>query len=256
MRNVGWLLILAVGTACGELSSDVAPTEQVGSALDSACVPETEVCDGVDNDCDGLIDESITNCETAEIPGAPPHEGDEDGLPEPPPRVIPAPSDWPSHCVDRDGDLVPVCVQAVDFPTDCNDDDPDIYPTATELCNGIDDNCNGLIDEFITNCETAQIPGAPPHEGDEDGLPERPPRAIPAPSDWPSHCVDRDGDLVPVCTQAVDFFTDCNDDDPDIYPTATELCNGVDDDCDGLIDERITNCETADIPGPPPAERD
>ena len=35
-------------------------------------------------------------------------------------------------------------------PTDCDDSDPAVYPGAQELCNLIDDNCNGKIDEYTT----------------------------------------------------------------------------------------------------------
>ncbi|MFQ5876913.1 MAG: MopE-related protein, partial [Acidobacteriota bacterium] len=43
-------------------------------------------------------------------------------------------------CTDEDGDGATLC-------RDCNDADPSIYPTAPEGCNGVDDNCNGLVDE-------------------------------------------------------------------------------------------------------------
>ena len=45
-------------------------------------------------------------------------------------------------CIDADEDGY--CI-----PEDCNDNDPSIYPGKTELCNGVDDNCNGDVDEDV-----------------------------------------------------------------------------------------------------------
>ena len=33
---------------------------------------------------------------------------------------------------------------------------------------------------------------------------------------------------------------DCNDADPTIYPSAEEICDGKDNDCDGISDEDVT----------------
>jgi hypothetical protein len=53
-------------------------------------------------------------------------------------------------CVDLDGDGFPSVSCA--GGTDCDDTDPDIHPGAAEICNGIDDNCSGKIDEAPNDC--------------------------------------------------------------------------------------------------------
>ncbi len=79
-----------------------------------------------------------------------------------------------------------------------------VYPGALELANGIDDNCNGLVDE-----------GTGP-------------------------CVDQDGDYYgdPASIYCSRLGRDCDDTDPDIHPGAVGSCsNGIDDNCNGEVDE-------------------
>ena len=100
---------------------------------------------------------------------------------------------------------------------DCNDGDSSIYPNATEICDGIDNNCDGNIDEGLTT-----IDYYPDLDGDGYG----------------------DSSAVPtsVCSALqpagyLDNALDCDDSNASINPDATEVCDGVDNDCDGLVDD-------------------
>ena len=96
---------------------------------------------------------------------------------------------------------------------DCDDDDPEIHPGGTEICNELDDDCNGSVDEGVGSTWYA----------DEDG------------DGYGSH-----GHSTQACAQPsgyVESDLDCDDSDPDIRPDATEICDGIDNDCDGEVDE-------------------
>jgi hypothetical protein len=101
--------------------------------------------------------------------------------------------------------------------TDCDDNDPNVNPDATETCNGIDDDCDGGVDE---NCHTWC------HDADDDGYgdPNDSIEALELPPDYVGDCYD------------------CDDSDPNINPDATEVCNGIDDDCDFSVDEQCETC--------------
>lgn len=96
---------------------------------------------------------------------------------------------------------------------DCDDTSAAIFPGAEELCNGLDDNCDGQIDEGV------QITYYIDSDGDGFGDRGQTILACDAPSGYSR------------------FNTDCNDSDSQINPRAAEQCNGIDDNCDALIDE-------------------
>jgi len=154
-----------------------------------------EVCDGADNDCDGTTDgPGATDALTwyADL------DGDTYGDPD----VTTLDCDQPSRYVSDS--------------TDCDDSDPAVSPTATELCNGYDDNCDGDIDEnSAADADTWYA------DTDSDGHGDlaSPMNACEQPSGY-----DPSSD-------------DCDDTDPDVSPSDPEVCNSIDDDCDGDVDE-------------------
>ncbi|MFC1922357.1 MopE-related protein [Chloroflexota bacterium] len=115
----------------------------------------------------------------------------------------------PGTCTDQDGDNYAV-EGGVCGLVDCDDSDPAINPGMSEDCaNGIDDNCDGLIDSEDLACLV---------------------------------CTDQDGDGFAV-EGAVCGLVDCDDGDPAVNPGISEDCaNGIDDNCDGLIDSQDPAC--------------
>jgi putative metal-binding protein/galactose oxidase-like protein len=154
----------------------------------------TELCNGIDDNCNGQIDEGCNTTVTYY------RDADGDGFGNPN-VTIQATTQPPGYVTNN---------------TDCDDTKASVHPGATEICNGIDDNCNGQIDEGVAT-NTFYKDG----DGDGYGNPNMSTQACTAPSGY----VTNNGD--------------CNDANANIHPGAAELCNGVDDDCDGLIDEGV-----------------
>lgn len=103
----------------------------------------------------------------------------------------------------------------VDNALDCDDQDPLKNPAAAEILNDIDDNCNGLVDEGLDSVITYYRD----LDGDGFGDAAKSIAAVAAPPGY----VTNNGD--------------CNDANPFMNPSALDLCNGIDDNCNGIIDE-------------------
>lgn len=193
------LLVLGLGLSLNiwtQLSSCETTTDADDDGYSEAqgdcndAVPEinpgaAEICDGLDNDCDADVDEGV------QLLYYPDADHDGYGANSTPVSACSAPAGY------------------VSTSSDCNDAAPDIYPGATEVCDGLDNSCDAVVDEGF---QTLYYPDA-----DQDGF--------------------GDGSkLVTTCTAPAGYLPsagDCNDADPDVHPGATELCDGLDGDCNG-----------------------
>lgn len=98
---------------------------------------------------------------------------------------------------------------------DCNDNEYEVSPGADEYCSGVDENCNGEIDEGI-NSYTFYA------DLDGDGFGD------------PLNSITTCQDFVP---GYITNNTDCNDNTALAHPGLIEICDGIDNDCDAIVDE-------------------
>lgn len=184
----GTLCTVGVG-ACAR--SGVWICNGLGTALVCSVLPgspTSEICNGIDDDCNGVVDNGV---------------------------LI-------TYYRDADGDgygNALITTQACSAPsgyvannTDCNDANNQINPGKTELCNGVDDNCSGTTDETWPALGTSCSVG------------------------------------VGACTRTGTWV--CNGAQTGIICSATpgspsaEICNGIDDDCNGIVDGITRSCYT------------
>jgi len=153
-----------------------------------------ELCNNVDDNCNGSIDEGLT--------------------------VVTYYLDNDNDSFGDDNNSIDACMMQagyVELGGDCDDNNPAVRPGAAELCNNVDDNCNGRIDEGLT-VVTYYL------DNDNDGFGD-------------------DNNSIDACMMPdgyVEVDGDCDDNNPDVHPGAAELCNNIDDNCNGTIDESLT----------------
>ena len=168
-----------------------------------------EVCNGLDDDCDGATDEGFPDADGDGKADCVESDADGDGLDDEvdncPAVANPAQEDFDE---DGFGDACDEDDDDDDAPdtTDCAPLDPALHPGAPETCDGVDEDCDGATDE--------NYPGL----GD--------------PCDGPDADQCASGTL---SCSADGTGIECVGDDGGLGKP--ELCNGKDDDCDGLVDE-------------------
>ncbi|MFY1826978.1 putative metal-binding motif-containing protein, partial [Myxococcus fulvus] len=162
----------------------------------------SETCDSVDNNCNGSVDEGVTTTFYRDA------DGDGHGNASNPIQACSVP---PSYVTNA---------------TDCNDGNASIHPGATEVCDGVDNNCGGGADEGLTTQTWYR-------DADSDGYGNT--------SVSTQNCRQPSG--------YVGNASDCNDSSASIRPGASETCDSVDNNCNGSVDEGVTSTFYRDADG-------
>ncbi len=162
-----------------------------------------EVCNGVDDDCSGSVDDDASDASTWYA------DADGDGYGDP--------GAGTEACDAAEGQ--------VSDATDCDDTDDAVNPAATELCNEQDDDCDGLVDDDDPDLADAST-WYRDADGDGYGRSDVSQQSCSAESGW------------------VADATDCDDDAESANPAGSEVCDGLDNDCNGTTDDGASDAST------------
>ena len=115
--------------------------------------------------------------------------------------------------VDNDGDGM------TENQGDCDDSNASVYLGAEETCDGLDNNCDTIVDNNPSNPNTYY-------------------------QDLDQDVYGKSASVYQSCDESAPIgyaeeYGDCNDNDDSIYPNAPEECDGIDNDCDGNLDNGV-----------------
>ncbi len=222
-------------TACDAPAGYITATGDCDDSVRGVNPSASEVCDGVDNNCDGSTDGSdaagaetwyadndgdgfgddslsVTQCD--EAPGYVADDRDCDDTdatvyptaPESCTDTVDKNCDGASGYSDGDADGFAACEE-------CDDGDASSFPGAPETCDDADNDCNGTVDDAATDAATWF------EDADSDGY---------------GSSVSTDA-----CDEPSGYSAetgDCDDTERSVNPSATEVCDDIDNDCDSAID--------------------
>ena len=219
-----------------------------------------EACDGIDNNCDGEVDEATEdNAPTWWL------DSDGDGVPQNSTRtscefegvgyefvdgrvVFDDSSDYSGVWIPEADDADEGWTPAADV--DCNDNDSDIWPGNVEVCDGKDNDCDGDEDNLSADATVEEAEGLNGEvwylDGDGDGFGDSDSAVVSCRQPE----VDT-GDAVETGAVYVTLAGDCDDELDHVNPAAPEVCDwvrdgafdvdgdgaGIDEDCDGIAED-------------------
>jgi hypothetical protein len=164
-----------------------------------------EVCDSIDNNCSGMIDDGISYYSYY-------FDSDEDGFGS------------PDSLMETCNENLPIGY--VENNLDCDDTNAMINPDSPEVCDNIDNNCNTLVDDGLPQFQFY-------FDGDQDTF------------------GNPDSTIQTCFFEAPDGYVmnndDCDDTNFEINPNAIEVIDSLDNDCNGFIDDVVSNKNLADV---------